>query len=73
MSEKENWLQEGLRTAGEELIRRSKEVSFDAWDAIRELKVTIHIPSDVPGEIPIIRYEFDTFNKIWVDEKFMIE
>ena len=65
----QKWFQNQFRLAGEELIRRSQQMTFLNWDLISGAKIIIDMPH-YNGEAiaPTLHIDFDLIPKMMWDE-----
>lgn len=63
------WMKRQVRLAGEELIRRADQTSFEGWDVVSKIDITIDIPTYGPNpEMPVIKFSVEAFNKCAIDD-----
>lgn len=64
----QEWLQARIRLVGEELIRRSEELTLGGLDLIAAIDINVHIPTSCDEVAwPSLNISFDCGEKKYVD------
>lgn len=62
-----------IKDCGQDIIDRAEEMVSEQCKGIAGFDITIHIPSDIHGEQPIITFSTDVVCKTYLKNRYDVE